>query len=169
MYFFRLIKLLLFSPFHLVNVTPLVDSHSIFSYFHSLMQIIRYNFHYHDMKVTHLLLPPKYPIRPLHPCQTLEYFHFPTSSTATPQMRPSECFPLFNPPPMPRFAEICLLFLVSDCFFRRVVKAVGDHFRKIIIFYIWRSQSHQTVRWSGFSGLSVSTCGQYTLTWVIFS
>lgn len=116
MYFFRLIKLLLFSPFHLVNVTPLVDSHSIFSYFHSLMQIIRYNFHYHDMKVTHLLLPPKYPIRPLHPRQTLEYFHFPTSSTGTPQMRPSECFPLFNPPPMPRFAEICLLFLVSDCF-----------------------------------------------------
>lgn len=47
------------------------------------------------------------------------------SSITTPQMRPLEHFPPFHPPPMPRFAEIRLLFLVPDCF-RRVVKADGN-------------------------------------------
>lgn len=82
------------------------------------------------MKVRHI---PKYSILPLLPLQTLEYFHLPTNSTVTPQMRPLEHFPLFNPPPMPRFPEICLLFLVPD--FMRVVKEHDDQLRERTDFY----------------------------------
>lgn len=103
-YFCRLIKLILFSPFHRVSRLLLWISIFFPATLSFLLLIIRYVFFNHNMKRRHISPSPKYSIPLLLPLQTLEYLHFPHQFHSHSSDKTFGTLPSFPPTPD---AQIC--------------------------------------------------------------